>query len=212
MTVLKYASVFASLLVFTGCLQSEDEPRCPESECGPFAYREGLFPLAVGNSWIFTDTAIVEDSDSIGSFVVSVREWHPEEPFGQWNVVFDSVSDPTRQYQWIYSQYGRDGDSVYSLQYGWGESQGSSSLQYVVPSGADTIRYLAFFGGDVGVEIAAVRLQDSYQVPAGRFDDCVAYSYETIAEHRDILCPDVGWVAFDVNGRRIRLAEYSLVR
>ena len=69
----------------------------------------------------------------------------------------------------------------------------------------------SLYGGDVSIEISAIRLQDPVVVPAGTFSSCIAFEYQAIEFHRTVLCAGVGWVSFDLGAHALRLVDYSIV-
>ena len=82
------------VVLFAGCLQSEDEPRCPESECGPSEFRDAFFPMAVGNTWAFVDSLFTDSGITMQGYTRSISSrqtdssgttwWHfllPPQPF-----------------------------------------------------------------------------------------------------------------------------------
>lgn len=209
--------VLATVLIMGGgCVDNEPEGRCPEATCGPYESRDAFFPLAVGNSWTFTDSLITDSGGSVESFTVAITGrdsgtlYSHGGPEGLWwDAEMTWPSAGARDYEWLSSGYWRQGDSVYARQPGF---EGFvTALAYLVPSAADTVTWSSTYGGDVGIEISAVRLQESVTVAAGTFAPCIAYEYHAMELHRAVLCEGTGWVSFDVGGRVIRLTGYSLM-
>ena len=212
----RMSQIFTAMML-AGCLQAENDSRCPEAECGPFEYRDTYFPLAQGNSWEFEETV---NGESIGQVRLTVSEWHPDSVNGGatsrriwWT--FKPVIPEGNTSSSLNQMYGRylfSGDTTYV---GWTESgHDLSAPEFVLPPGADTLHYFVFLGGDVPISMKAVRLPGPYIVPAGNFADCIAYHYEAHAVTRTVLCPRVGRVAVDfqtrASGAQLRLTGYTL--
>lgn len=208
--------MFASLVMLplSGCLQVDDDAHCSEKECGPVEFRQGLLPLAVGNSWTFRDEDPLDTAGLAETFILTVTGRDSAAPHENgeargvwWSLGVTPPEGGSRSYAWLAPVYGAEGDSVYERQ---NTPTGSyvAALKYLVPAGQDTVRWSSTFGGDVAITVSAVRIPGPVMVPAGTYDSCVAYAYPGASgPHAAVLCPGVGWVSFDEGGRRIRLAS-----
>ena len=198
----------AFAFLFTACLDAEPEDsngadsRCSEAECGPIEDRGAFLPMAKGNMWVLArtmpDTGTAA-SDSVGLVVTGWQHSNQDSSEVWWSLgalwARQGNEWPSRL------SHSVRGDSIYSRTIGSGGSffETSTDLEFVFPTGSDTVRYGAFFGGDVAIQISAVRLQDPVTVPAGTFTGCVVYLYSGDVVERIVLCPGVGWVS--VEGR-----------
>jgi hypothetical protein len=210
---------FVLSLLLLACIpnDSTSDGRCPVSKCGPVVNRASLFPMAVGNEWVFADS-ITDSSSPSETFVIKMTSWragtysepeHESVSIVHWDVqVYGPVSG-TRTYDWIDSSYSQYQDEVSGTR--WKSGLARLGLIYVVPQTLDTMFVQGPFWGDTNVFYSAVRLHEAITVPAGTFSDCIAYSIETNPKFRTVLCPQVGWISFDQGSRRMRLTKYVLI-
>jgi hypothetical protein len=203
----------------------EDTVSCSEVECGPVELRTGYFPLAVGNSWVFSDTLIVNGADSVNPFVlrISWKDTATRALFGNrpkglwWTVQRTAPAEASNLWTgWMPDQIMRRGDTLFSLEYAFASYH--TALRYMIPAGPDTVEY-SVHEGDVPFRAKAVRLNGEFSVQAGTFEGCVSFLFEQNRAIRAVVCPDVGWVFFEFRHRetgalerRISLTSYSLKR
>lgn len=213
-------SLMTALLV-AACLpgaSSDGVARCSEAECGPFEYRDAFFPMAVGNTWIFTDSLftdtgviVTEHLRRIGNMSVGSSGvagwWFSAGPPPPYTGFFSQRNDTT--YQWIATRSGLIGETY----------------RYIPPEGGDTISFSSSIEDDVPVTTFAVAIDGEYVTAAGTFTDCALYTTEQVRGFdtvRTVLCAGIGPVSHDLDYsssplnpgtfRKLRLKTYDLMQ
>lgn len=194
-------------LVLAGCLSSESESRCPEPECGPLEFRDAFFPMAVGNSWTFTDSLFTDSGTAVGGYVRSVLSYQTDTSGTTWW----EFTLPPEPYYGFFTQRN---DTVFQ-EIGTSSGQWLPVLRYIPPPGPDTVYFTTPIDDDVPTETSVVPIAGLYSTPAGSFADCASYrtTSRDLGVVHTVICAGIGPVSHDLGPhRKIRLTSYSLIR
>lgn len=163
-------AIFSLLLLFAAC-SKDSQPDISQSA------KNGLLPLALGNTWIFADSSwndgVLSSSGYDTLFVERIEK----------------LKDDTCYYFNREFSLTASGDTIYGLRAGW---SGFFKEPEFFPVTKDTIKDISLFGGDVAFERISFSLDNVISVPAGNYSPCNYYSlkwFRTI-----VLSPGTGFV------------------
>lgn len=171
-----------------------------DSTVSPPSDSEQMIPLRVGNQWTYADSILTSSGNFAGSYTVTVTDRIDTLGRSWWQI--DNIFNPS-----IASNYFTlNGNSIFSLQ-ATKSVIGMApilSLEYVRPTGDDTIRYQALYDGDAFITKVATRLAHQYSATAGVFDNCIVFTYDITREHyQEIVSPGIGMIALEVQADSI---------
>ena len=194
------------LFIVNGCKDNNNSV-IPIPE--PTEFRQAFFPLAVGNTWNYTDSLFLGDSVSVETYTLSVSSFRKENEKVWWQL-------EKRYALWTqHIEFTERNDSLFILESNFGNPV--SSLEYIPPSVSDTLVFFSLFGGDVVLQ-KFVWQNGPYIVPAGTFDSCaVFFSRVTPDGLTEVLKPKVGIIQKDIQDsfypfrRKTILTDYHLM-
>lgn len=129
-----------------------------------------LFPLSVGNYWVYKEHFISSDTSYTVNYKSTVKEITNIGGFNWYK-----IETPRNDY--IQERYLiAENDSVYELQYNW--EAPVRSLQYIIPQDSAQ-EFGSLFGGDVGITKSVFILDTTISTNAGNFSNCIMFEYST---------------------------------
>ena len=166
---IKHLVIIALILVGFACKKDNSVVPVPDPE--PTEFRHAFYPLAVGNTWLYTDTTETFAGPVYGTDTLKITSWR-RDSLGVW-----------WKFRWIklgventYELMERN-DSVFTLQFPFRVQHSAfAALEYLYPASGDTTFFTAFVGGDATITKAAVINLLPYRTPAGNFKGSVEFS------------------------------------
>lgn len=177
-----------------------------------------VFPLALGNQWIYLDSAFSADSlTSVTTDTITITSEYTDQN-GHWWVF------STWMFPFGTTTMGRS-DTLFSQQYGNGPVPPGHPLYFTgmefAPPIGDSSKYWFIIEGDMVSDRSVTRLHTALVTPAGSFENGLRYSaMVTYVKATEVLVPGVGFVFMESvaqydNGypwstHRLWLTKYSL--
>jgi hypothetical protein len=141
-----------------------------------------FFPAAVGNQWLYVDSMNSTVNTTITKIISSNVD---SNGFLWWNIENQSFATG-----FLGDKVVIRNDSIFSLQFTRG---GPSYLGLLLVPPRDTTFTFYRDGGDVGFEIRVTRGQETYQIPAGSFNNWASYVFSSVLETDSIIvAPKIG--------------------
>lgn len=201
--------VLATVLIMGGgCVDNEPEGRCPEATCGPYESRDAFFPLAVGNSWTFSDSVWTDSGVTVQGFTRSVHAYQADSSGETW---WHFMLPPAP----YFGPFMQRNDTVFQ-EISTSSGRFVNVLRYVPPldPAADSVVFTSPIDDDVPTETVMRPLAGRYSTPAGEFTGCASYRTPSLdfGTVHTVICAGVGPVSHDLGThRKMRLTSYSLI-
>lgn len=159
-----------------------------------------LIPSAVGNTWIYTNSAQTR------SDTVTVSGVYNDRGYTWWKLENNSFAMAN------YNKFGVRNDTIFQTSTPKGGSEQIGLL--FIKSRDSTVKFVRMEGCIV-TTIRVTAYHTTYTVPAGSFTNYIAYIYQSLREHDSlVIVPAIGIVAriLSLNGDTIKsfLKNYSL--
>lgn len=204
-------------VLLAGCTQAEGESRCPESECGPFEFRDAFFPMAVGNTWTFVDSLFTDSGVTVQGYTRSISSRQTDSSGTTW---WHFLLPP----QPFFGPFMQRNDTVFQIIMTRSGAE-LSALRFIPPPRPDTTFFTTPIDDDVPTQTSVVPIPGSYSTSAGEFQDCASYHLAGTSDYEAVhtlICAGVGPVSHDLydsgspgipaSHRKLRLVSYTLIR
>ena len=216
------------LFVWSGCAENSVEP---EEELPPIVpiTSNNIIPLAIGNQWTYVDSLFYEDTVLVETYTVRIQSKRhiEDEEYIDRNLVwwkFNGRFNPSI----TAVEFASKGDTLYSLQETPGAPSAESkliavsSLEYIIPEGNDTIRFISRFNGDGAYDKYSSFVNKFIDTPSDSVKGYINLYYRVFSGiYSEVIIPKIGMVHLEVSNipsisgenwikRRLNLIDYNI--